>query len=112
MRAFDWPFRLRPMYGKLSPAKFEPPPAQASTTSGSSPARAICSMASNPITVWCSITWFSTEPSAYFVSASLDATSTASLMAMPSEPGVSGCAARIARPDSVSMLGLAVTLAP
>jgi len=49
---------------------------------------------------------------AYLVSGSLAATSTASEMAMPREPLVSGCSARMARPDSVSMLGLAVTDAP
>ena len=41
-----------------------PPPQQPKTMSGYSPAIAICFFASSPITVWCSITWFSTEPSA------------------------------------------------
>ncbi len=40
------------------------------------------------------------------------ATSTASLIAMPSVPGQLGSLARIARPASVSSLGLAVTEAP
>ncbi len=96
----------------VNPAKFDPPPVQARMTSGSSSARAICSMASRPMTVWCSMTWFRTLPSAYLVCGSLAAISTASEMAMPSEPLESGCSARIARPTSVSMLGLAVTDAP
>ncbi len=51
--------------GKAMPAKFEPPPWQAITTSGSpSPASLSCSLASWPMTVWCMQTWFSTEPRA------------------------------------------------
>ena len=38
--------------GKAMPLKFEPPPAQPITTSGWSPAMAICLIASCPITVW------------------------------------------------------------
>ena len=53
-----------PRNGKAMPAKFEPPPAQAITTSGQQPAISICSIASIPITVWCSSTWLSTLPSA------------------------------------------------
>ena len=67
-------------------------------TSGSSPAISICSSASSPITVWCSRTWLSTEPSEYLVSSRVAASSTASEIAMPSEPGESGVAASTARP--------------
>jgi hypothetical protein len=59
------PLRItRRRNGNVSPPKFEPPPMQAITTSGSSPAIPICASASCPITVWCSSTWLSTEPSA------------------------------------------------
>ena len=87
------------------PAKLEPPPVQPTMMSGSSSVRAICSMASRPMTVWWSSTWLSTLPSAYLVWGSLAATSTASEMAMPSEPLESGCWARMARPESVSSAG-------
>ena len=89
---------FRPRNGNVSPAKFEPPPVQPMTTSGSSPAIAICSIASWPITVWWSRTWPSTEPSEYFVSSRVAASSTASLIAIPSEPGLSGVSARTFRP--------------
>ena len=89
---------MRPTYGNVRPAKFEPPPAHAMITSGSSPASAICSWASRPMTVWWSITWLSTEPRAYLVSSRVAASSTASLMAMPSDPLESGVAARTERP--------------
>ena len=69
------------------PAKLLPPPVQPTITSGSSPAISSCSIASWPMMVWCISTWFSTEPSAYLVSSCVAATSTASEMAMPSEPG-------------------------
>ena len=46
------------------------------------------------MTVWWSRTWLSTEPSEYFVSSRVAASSTASLIAMPSEPGRSGVSAR------------------
>ena len=50
--------------GSDRPPRFEPPPHGAITTSGSrSPAIASCSLASRPMTVWCSSTWLSTEPS-------------------------------------------------
>jgi hypothetical protein len=49
--------------GNASPAKFEPPPTQPTTTSGKAPASSICSIASCPITVWCSSTWLRTLPS-------------------------------------------------
>src|SRR5690606_34812587 len=54
----------------------------------------------------------STEPRAYLVSARLAASSTASEMAMPSEPWLLGSAARILRPASVRLLGLAITSPP
>jgi hypothetical protein len=69
-------------------------------------------MASSPMTVWCISTWLSTLPSEYLVSSFFRATSQASEMAMPNEPLQSGSWARMARPDSVSSLGLAGTLAP
>ena len=51
--------------GSDRPPRFDPPPQGAMTTSGSrSPAIASCSLASRPITVWCSSTWLRTEPSA------------------------------------------------
>ena len=58
--------------------------------SGSSPASASCSSASRPTTVWWRSTWLSTEPSEYLVSSRVAASSTASLMARPREPGLSG----------------------
>ena len=82
----------------MSPAKFEPPPAQAMIRSGSSPAISICLIASSPTTLWWSRTWLRTEPRLYFVSSRVAASSTASLIAMPRDPGLSGCSARTARP--------------
>ena len=75
-----------PMNGNTSPEKFDPPPVQPIRTSGYASARSICASASSPITVWWRRTWFRTEPSAYFVSSRMAASSTASEMAMPSEP--------------------------
>ena len=80
--------------------------------SGTSPACAICLMASSPITVWCSSTWFSTLPRAYRADGSPAATSTASLIAMPRLPGESGSAASTALPDWVMSEGLGWTVAP
>jgi len=54
----------------------------------------------------------STEPSAYLVSSRCAATSTASEIAMPSEPGWSARRSRIARPDCVSAEGEAMQRAP
>ena len=49
--------------GNAIPPRLDPPPQGAITTSGSrSPASSSCSLASSPITVWCSSTWLSTEP--------------------------------------------------
>ena len=64
------------------------------------------------MTVWCMRTWFRTEPSEYFVSSRGAAASTASEMAIPSEPVESGCSARILRPAFVSWDGLAMTRPP
>jgi hypothetical protein len=100
------------MNGKAMPAKLLPPPVQPTITSGSSPAISSCSIASWPMIVWCISTWLSTEPSAYLVSSCVAATSTASLIAMPSEPGCCGSFSRIARPLWVSGLGLAWQVAP
>ena len=94
------------------PAKLEPPPVQPTITSGSSPAISSCRIASWPMMVWCISTWLSTEPSAYFVSSCVAATSTASEIAMPSEPRWFGSLARIARPELVSFDGLATQRAP
>ena len=94
------------------PAKLLPPPVQPTITSGSSPAISICSMASWPMMVWCISTWLSTEPSAYLVSSWVAAISTASLIAMPSDPGWSGRVASTLRPYWVSFDGLAMQRAP
>jgi hypothetical protein len=64
------------------------------------------------MTVWCSMTWLRTLPREYLVSSRVAASSTASLMAMPSEPGLSGSAARMARPACVWSLGLDTQVAP
>ena len=80
--------------------------------SGTSPAIAICLIASCPMTVWCRSTWLRTLPSEYFVSSWVAATSTASLMAIPRLPVEFGSAARIVRPAFVSVDGEGVTVAP
>ena len=41
----------------------EPPPTQPITTSGKASASSSCAIASWPMTVWWSRTWFRTEPS-------------------------------------------------
>lgn len=92
------PRNAAPMNGKVNPAKFEPPPVQPTKMSGSTPAISSWSCVSCPITVWCSRTWFSTEPKAYLVSSRVAASSTASLIAMPSDPEVFGSDARTERP--------------
>ena len=56
---------IRPIHGNVRPAKFDPPPAQAMMTSGSSPAMAICSIDSWPMTVWWRSTKSNTDPSEY-----------------------------------------------
>ena len=55
-----------------------------------------CRFDSIPITVWCSSTWLRTEPSAYFVGVLfVTASSTASLIARPSDPEQSGSSASL-----------------
>ena len=78
--------------GRTARRSCDPPPVQPTIRSGpASPAmRRTARAPPAPITVWCSSTWLSTEPSAYRVSADPPAASTASLIAMPSEPGESG----------------------
>ena len=98
--------------GKDSPAKLEPPPAQPMTMSAASSAFSSCFLASRPMTVWCISTWLSTLPSEYLVSSRVAASSTASLMAMPSEPGEFGILLEDFLPAWVSWLGLATTWAP
>ena len=57
------PWILSLTKGKDRPAKLLPPPAQPMTMSTFfSPAFSSCFWASRPITVWCSMTWFSTLP--------------------------------------------------
>ena len=101
-------FKFSRRKGKAIPEKLEPPPTQPMTTSGYSPAMSICLRTSSPITVWCSSTWCSTEPRPYFF-APLEtaATSTASEMAIPSEPGFSGSSAQHLAPVLCQLLGLA-----
>ena len=81
-------------------------------TSGSSPAIAICSIDSWPMTVWWSRTKSNTDPSEYFVPGWVTVSSIASLIAIPSEPVWSGTSSRTALPYFVSRLGLATTSAP
>ena len=58
-------------------------------------------------------TWLSTDPRQYFLLPPLlAAASTASEMAMPREPGESGCDSSTCRPALVALDGLAATLAP
>jgi hypothetical protein len=64
------------------------------------------------MTLWCMRTWLRTDPSEYFVSSFVAATSTASEMAMPRLPVESGLSSRIARPEFVFCDGLACTFAP
>mmetsp|Transcript_60523 Transcript_60523/g.162359 ORF Transcript_60523/g.162359 Transcript_60523/m.162359 type:complete len:214 (-) Transcript_60523:1148-1789(-) len=99
------PRSFAPMYGKHKPPKFDPPPVHPTSTSGYSPAISICFMASMPVTVWCSRTWFSTLPRAYLLSSTVAARSQASEMAIPSDPGQSGSFSRICLPTSVSWDG-------
>ena len=66
-------------------------------------------MVSWPITVWCRSTWLRTLPSEYLVSSAVAATSTASEIAIPSEPV--GCWA-CERPAFVRSDGERCTVAP
>ncbi len=74
------------MNGKASPPKLDPPPKHAMMVSGYSPAISICFSASRPMTVWWRVTWLSTEPRVYLQSGVVRASSTASDIAVPSEP--------------------------
>jgi hypothetical protein len=62
--------------------------------------------------VWCRSTWLRTDPSAYLVSAFIAATSTASEIAMPSEPVKFRGSAPSMRPTSVRSDGERCTDAP
>ena len=106
------PAALSARNGNARPAKLEPPPTHPTITSGSAPAIASCSLASWPTTVWCSNTWLSTLPSEYLVSLRVAASSTASLIARPRLPVLSGVASSAARPAAVSGEGLATTSPP
>ena len=65
------------------------------------------------MTVWWSMTCPSTDPRLYFfVPPLVAAVSTASEIAMPSEPGQSGSSASIFLPKCVRSVGLAKTCAP
>src|SRR5690348_10709610 len=87
------------------PEKLLPPPWQPITTSGYSPASFICPCASRPVTVWCMQTWLSTDPNEYLVSSWVAASSTASEMAIPSDPLLEGSLARMLRPALVRSVG-------
>ncbi len=112
MMRMSLPAALSARKGNARPAKFDPPPTHPTMTSGSAPAIASCSFASWPTIVWCSSTWFSTLPSAYLVSSRVAASSTASLIAMPRLPVLSGVASRMPRPAAVSGDGLGTTSPP
>ena len=107
------PFRiLSLMKGNAIPLKLEPPPKQAITISGSSPAISICFLASWPMTVWWRQTWFSTEPSVYLQFGVLMASSIASEMAVPREPESVGLAVMMSFPALVDMDGDAIGVDP
>ena len=73
----------------------------------------ICFRDSSPITVWCSSTGSNTDPMLYFFAPpEVAAASTASEMAIPSEPGLLASCASSARPYCVRSVGLAYTCAP
>ncbi len=80
--------------GKANPAKLLPPPAEPIIMSGYSPAISICLSDSSPITDWCVSTGPNTDPNEYlYFPLDVTAASTASEMAIPKEPGVSGSSA-------------------
>ena len=97
-RYFLPPRNVRPSHGNVSPAKFEPPPAQPMMTSGSSPAISSWAIDSWPMTVWWRRTKSNTEPSEYFVPGWVTVSSIASLIATPSEPVWLGFSSRTLRP--------------
>src|SRR5205807_3235864 len=100
------------MNGYERPAKLDPPPTHPITTSGYSPASSICFLASWPITVWWSRTWLTTDPSEYFASSWVAASSTASEIAIPRLPGESGSSFNMPRPALVRLVGDGYTVAP
>ena len=104
-----FPSILSFMNGNSAPPKLLPPPVHAIIVSGVSSTFSSCVFISCPITVWCNITWFSTLPSVYFTFSSLSASSTASDIAIPSDPGWSGVSLSIFLPTSVLLLGDAYT---
>ena len=105
----EFPWILSLMNGNNAPPKLLPPPTQAIIVSGSSSTFSSCNLISWPIVVWCKITWFNTLPKVYFTLSSVKASSTASEIAIPREPGVSGVSARTFLPTSVCSLGEAWT---
>ena len=100
------------MKGKAMPPKLLPPPKQAITLSGYSPAIAICFSASKPMMVWCRATWFRTEPRVYLQRGVVRASSMASEMAVPREPGCMGSRVTMSLPARVDMEGDPSTIAP
>ena len=95
--------------GNAIPEKFEPPPKQAITLSGYSPAISICFSASRPITVWCKLTQLNTLPKTYLQFGVCIASSTASEIAQPKLPWLFGVSVKILRPALVDILGDAIT---
>ena len=100
------------MNGKAIPPKLLPPPKHAITVSGYSPAISICFSASSPMMVWCRATWLSTEPRVYLQCGVVVASSIASLIAVPSEPGCIGSRVIMSFPARVDIDGEPVTAAP
>ena len=100
------------MKGNAIPPKFEPPPKHAITISGYSPAISICFSASRPMMLWWIATWLSTEPSVYLQLGVVVASSTASEMAVPSEPVWLGSRVRMSLPARVDIEGEPSTTAP
>ena len=76
--------------GNARPPKFDPPPVQPTMRSGVWSISANCSSVSSPMIVWCRRTWLRTLPRAYLTAGSAAATSTASLIAIPRDPGCRG----------------------
>ena len=62
--------------------------------------------------LWCRATWLSTEPSVYLQLGVVVASSTASEMAVPSEPGWRGSRVMMSLPARVDIEGEPVTAAP
>ena len=100
------------MNGNDMPPKLEPPPKHPITMSGYSPAFSICFSASRPMTVWWRATWLRTEPRTYLQFGVVMASSTASDIAVPSEPWLLGSRVRTSFPARVDIDGDGVTCAP